>query len=226
MSKKILLWGGGSKAMLALELFNLKNVIIFDPYIKKIYLNNRDIKFYNKFSDLKSIIKKCSKFYVCIGNDDGYTRSTIAKKLISFKLKPLNLIHKSSIIHKSVKIGKMVMVMPGVIINPFVKIGDFSVVNTSAVIEHDCVLEEGVDVMGSAVIAGNCIIKKFSAVGTNSTIFPKITLNQNSFVGSGSVVRKDVNKNSIVVGNPARLLKKHILKDKRSLKSIIKLKKI
>ena len=104
------------------------------------------------------------------------------------------------------------MVMPGAIINPFVKIGDFSVVNTSAVIEHDCVLEEGVDVMGSAVIAGNCIIKKFSAVGTNSTIFPKITLNQNSFVGSGSVVRKDVNKNSIVVGNPARLLKKHILK--------------
>ena len=224
MSKKLLLWGGGSKAMLALELFNLRNVIIFDPYIKKIRIKKKGIKFYNKFSELNSIIKKCSNFYVCIGNDDGYTRSTIARKLISYNLNPLSLIHKSSIIHNSVKIGKMVMVMPGVIINPHVKIGDFSVINTSAVIEHDCVIGEGVDIMGSAVVAGNCEIKKFAAIGTNSTIFPKTILNENCFVGSGSLVRKNVKKNFIVVGNPAKFLKRHNLKDKRSLETIRKLK--
>ena len=56
MKKKILLWGGGAKAMLALELFNLKNVIIFDPYLKKLEIKNK-IPFYNKYSDLKNIIK-------------------------------------------------------------------------------------------------------------------------------------------------------------------------
>tara|TARA_A100000164_G_C21703859_1_gene674888 strand:- start:150 stop:827 length:678 start_codon:yes stop_codon:yes gene_type:complete len=224
MTKKTLLWGGGAKAMLALELFNLKNVVIFDPYLKKINIS-KNVKFYNKFSDLKNIINQCSKFYVCIGNDDGQTRTYIAKKLLSYKLKPLSLIHKNSIIHKSVKFGKMVMVMPGVIINPFTKIGDFSVINTAAVVEHDCSLDEGVDIMGSASIAGFCVLKKYVTVGTGATIFPKITLNENCFVGSGSVVRKNINKNDIVVGNPSKFLKKNFQKDTRSLKTIKNLKK-
>ena len=41
MPKKILLWGGGAKAMLAIELFKLKNIVIFDPYIKKLKLRNQ-----------------------------------------------------------------------------------------------------------------------------------------------------------------------------------------
>ena len=40
MPKKILIWGGSVKAMLALELFNLKDVIIFDPYIKKLKITS------------------------------------------------------------------------------------------------------------------------------------------------------------------------------------------
>ena len=52
MPKKILLWGGGAKAMLAIELFKLKNIVIFDPYIKKLKLEIR-LSFIIKFSDLK-----------------------------------------------------------------------------------------------------------------------------------------------------------------------------
>lgn len=208
MNKKILLWGGGTKAMLAIELFKLKNIVIFDPYIKSIKIKNK-IKFYNKFSDLKNVIKICSKFHVCIGNNNGKLRSLIAKKLISKKLKPISLIHKSALIHKTVKIGKMVMIMPGVIINPFTTIKDFSVINTSAVIEHDCFLGTGTDIMGMASIAGNCKLMNNCTVGNNATIFPDITLGENSFVGSGSLVRKNVKKNQIVVGNPAKFLKKN-----------------
>ena len=213
MPKKILLWGGGAKAMLAIELFKLKNIVIFDPYIKKLKIRNK-VKFYNKFSDLKDIIKICSKFHVCIGNDNGKIRSLIAKKLISKKMKPINLIHKSALIHKSVKIGKMVMIMPKVVVNPFTVIRDYTVINTSAVIEHDCFLGNGSDIMGSASIAGNCQLMDYCTVGNNATIFPNITLGKNSFVGSGSLVRKNVKKNQIIVGNPAKFLKQNSDDDK------------
>ena len=208
MGKKILLWGGGAKAMLAIELFNLKNIVIFDPYIKRFKIKNK-IMFFNKFSDLKNVIKMCSKFHVCIGNDNGKIRSLIAEQLISKRLKPINLIHKSALIHKSVKIGKMVMIMPNVVVNPFTIVGDCSVLNTSAVIEHDCKLGTGTDIMGSASIAGNCKLMNNCTVGTNATIFPNITLGENSFVGSGSLIRKDVKKNQIVVGNPAKFLRRN-----------------
>lgn len=221
MSKKILLWGGGYKAILAIKLFNLKNVIIFDPYIKKSDLTLK-IPFFNKSNELKKILKLCSSFFVCIGNNNGEDRSIIAENLILNKLKPINLIHKKSLIHKSSKIGKMVMVMPGAIINPNSQINNFCIINTSAVIEHDCYLENGVEIMGSASLAGGCLIKKNATVGTNATIFPNITVNENSYVGGGSVVRKNVKKNDIVVGNPARYLKKNI----RNKKKLEKTKKI
>ncbi len=41
-------------------------------------------------------------------------------------------------------------------------------------------------------------------IGSNSTILP-VTIGDNSIIGAGSVVTKDVPPNSIVYGNPARI---------------------
>lgn len=44
-------------------------------------------------------------------------------------------------------------------------------------------------------------------IGSNSTIMP-IDIDKNVTIGAGSVVTKNCKKNSIFVGNPARILKK------------------
>ena len=51
------------------------------------------------------------------------------------------------------------------------------------------------------------IIKKGASIGGNATILPGITIGENALVGAGSVVTKDVPANSVVTGNPARILK-------------------
>jgi len=51
------------------------------------------------------------------------------------------------------------------------------------------------------------IIKKGASVGSGATILSKITIGENAIVGAGSVVTKDVPPNSIVAGNPARVLR-------------------
>ncbi len=48
------------------------------------------------------------------------------------------------------------------------------------------------------------IIKKNASVGANSTILPGITIGAFAMIGAGSVVTKNVEPNSTVVGNPAR----------------------
>ncbi len=45
------------------------------------------------------------------------------------------------------------------------------------------------------------------SIGTSSTILCGVTLGENSIVGAGSVVTKDVPKNVIVAGNPARIIR-------------------
>lgn len=50
------------------------------------------------------------------------------------------------------------------------------------------------------------IVKKCASIGANATILGGITIGKNSVVGAGSVVTKDVPPNSIVAGNPAKVI--------------------
>jgi acetyltransferase-like isoleucine patch superfamily enzyme len=52
------------------------------------------------------------------------------------------------------------------------------------------------------------LVKKGASIGSGSTILAKVTIGENSIVGAGSVVTKDVPANVIVAGNPARFLRK------------------
>jgi acetyltransferase-like isoleucine patch superfamily enzyme len=47
-------------------------------------------------------------------------------------------------------------------------------------------------------------LKENVKVGANSTILPAVTVGENSLIGAGSVVTKDINENIIVAGNPAK----------------------
>jgi UDP-2-acetamido-3-amino-2,3-dideoxy-glucuronate N-acetyltransferase len=50
--------------------------------------------------------------------------------------------------------------------------------------------------------------KKGASIGSNATILCGITIGENALVGAGAVVTKDVPANSIVAGNPAKIIKK------------------
>lgn len=51
------------------------------------------------------------------------------------------------------------------------------------------------------------LIKRGASIGANATILPGITIGENAMVGAGSVVTKNVPNNTIVAGNPARIIK-------------------
>jgi acetyltransferase-like isoleucine patch superfamily enzyme len=51
------------------------------------------------------------------------------------------------------------------------------------------------------------VIRKGASVGSGATILSNTKIGENAIVGAGSVVTKDVPPNSIVAGNPARVLR-------------------
>ena len=50
-------------------------------------------------------------------------------------------------------------------------------------------------------------IKKGASIGSSSTILCGITIGENAIVGAGSVLTKNVPANTIVAGNPAKIIR-------------------
>lgn len=118
------------------------------------------------------------------------------------------LIHPSAIIPRGFcYIGKGVLFAPLVQLSPDTTISDNCILLANSFIGHDSFLDKFAHVATNGVVGANVHIGKAVHVGSNATIREKINVGSFSLIGSGAVVLNDVLENSIVVGNPARVLK-------------------
>ena len=51
------------------------------------------------------------------------------------------------------------------------------------------------------------LVKRGASIGSGATLLCGITIGENALIGAGSMVTKDVPPNTIVAGNPARVVK-------------------
>lgn len=57
------------------------------------------------------------------------------------------------------------------------------------------------------LLVGKVYIKKNAWIGANTSILAGVTIGENAVVAAGAVVTKDVPKDTVVGGNPARVIK-------------------
>ena len=112
------------------------------------------------------------------------------------------LIGTNTVIDGNVIIGEEVSIQTGVYIPLYCKIGNNVFMGPYSKLTNDKYMMR----KEFALIGPN--IEDYVSLGANSIILPGVTLKKGTIVGAGSVVTKQTNENDIVVGNPAKLLKK------------------
>ena len=62
--------------------------------------------------------------------------------------------------------------------------------------------------MGDDWVVEKTLVKQGASIGSGATILSNVTIGERAIVGAGSVVTRDVPADVIVIGNPARVLRK------------------
>ena len=121
------------------------------------------------------------------------------------------------------RVGAFVEIQKGVVVGKNCKISSHSFLCEGVHIEDNVFIGHGVmftnDLFPRATKSDGSIqteadwklietlVKKGASIGSNATILGGIIIGENALVGAGAVVTKDVAANTIVAGNPARVIK-------------------
>ena len=199
-SNKFYLYGASGHCKVVIDLIKLNkgniDFIVDDDLSKK--------RFLDYHVNPPELVSKISQnLIISIGNN--HIRQGIADSIHINKF--TSICHPQSIIDDSVKIEEGTVIMAGVVINSSSMIGKHCIINTSSSIDHDCTVNDYVHIAPNATLCGNVVIGKLSHIGAGSVIIQGMRIGANVTVGAGSVIISDIPDNSVVVGNPGKIIK-------------------
>ena len=152
--------------------------------------------------------------HVCIAPDVKLGRDVKLSKFINLygceigdetKIGAFVEIQKNAVVGKRCKISSHTFICEGVTIEDNVFVGH-SVTFINDSYPRATTAEGGLQTEAHWKVE-RTVVKKGASIGSGSTILSNISIGENAIIGAGSVVTKDVPANSIVAGNPARLLR-------------------
>lgn len=155
------------------------------------------------------ISKGVRHFFIGVGST-GFVndRVRLFDWAVAKGLKPVSAIHPGSVIASSAKLGDGATIMAGAVINADAVLGKNVIVNTGAIVEHDCSIGDHAHVATGAKLASTVCVGERAHIGAGAVVRQCIAIGEGAIVGAGAVVVKDVELRTMVVGVPARLLRK------------------
>ena len=150
-----------------------------------------------------------TSFVVGVGSTgNAAIREKIYKSALTYGLNPLTVIHPSAAVSARATIGAGALILANAVVNPGARLGENVVVNSGAVVEHDCRLDAHVHIAPGATLAGDVKIGVAAHIGVGATVIQQLSVGARTIVGAGSVVLNNVPDDVVVIGVPARVLRR------------------
>lgn len=137
----------------------------------------------------------------------------------STKAKIVSLIHNEKVVYpvlihpevrleeEEVKLGEGTIVTQGCRFTVNIQVGRFVLLNLATILTHDVVIEDFCSIMPSVNVSGAVHVGRATYIGTGTQIIQLLTIGENTIIGAGSVVTKDIPANCTAVGVPAKIIK-------------------
>ena len=213
LNKKIYILGVGINTIVYIDLVESCGYEIAGLYHyndKRTGENIREIPIID--SNLNLFKKKSlmgMNFAISVGNNK--IRADLAKQIREKGGNIPTLIHPTAVVSKYASISEGVVIHANSVVQADVIIKKDTVVSYNTSVTHTSSIGEACYLAFNSNIGAGIKIQNYVFIGQSASIVSgKLEyVGNNSIVGAGSVVINNVEPNSIVIGNPAKLLKQN-----------------
>lgn len=214
--RKLIILGGRGIGMIAASVANDLGTYEVLGFLNDIVPIGTKVGKYNGYdilgvsSDVKKYLEDEDIFFF-IGYVGMKNEKEVFEKITTLDIprhRFATLIHPTAIVpHGFCSIGNGVLMAPLSQLSPDTTLEDNCILLANSFLGHDSTMKRFSHITANSVIGGNVTLGRGAHVGTNATIRENVTVGDFALVGSGAVVLNDVPENSIVIGNPAKILK-------------------
>ena len=153
--------------------------------------------------DVRELLQESDLYYV-IAVGSSKVRRHIGERLAQTSLEAATLIHPSIDIHRTTRIGPGAILCQGAAITVSVTLGRHVVINVNCTIGHDARLADYATAHPGAHISGFTRIETAAELGARCVVLPGVSVGEETIVGAGAVVNRDLPDRCTAVGVPAR----------------------
>lgn len=133
-------------------------------------------------------------------------RQRLGERLAEAPLAAATLLHPSVDVHPTTHIGPGAIICKGVVLTVSVTLGRHVILNLNSTVGHDACLGDYVTAYPGVHFSGAAQIGRAAELGTGCVVLPGISVGEETVVGAGAVVNRDLPEHCTAVGVPARPL--------------------
>jgi len=148
--------------------------------------------------------RHAGRYLVALGVGAARARQDIIRRIRPLVRGFPVLLHPSIPLYQRVVIGEGSQLHAGTILTTDISIGDFVILNRHVDVSHDCRIDSWCTLAPAVSLAGNVHLHEGANLGLRAACLPRVVVGAWSVVGAGAVVTRDVDRETTVVGVPAR----------------------
>lgn len=189
-----------------------QNFVFIDDGSSLKELNGHKVLTYEEFLADLSTVKE-----ITIAISDSKIRASLVKKIARDDIKNIAVKSQTVVVldAETVDLAEGSILCTNVCLTSSLSIGKFFHANMYSFVTHDCIIGDYVTFGPRVSCNGNVHIHDHAYIGAGAilkqgTPDKPLVIGRGAVVGMGAVVTRDVPAGAIVVGNPARVLSKHV----------------
>lgn len=147
-----------------------------------------------------------TRFHIAVGSNS--TRKQLYLQMLSTQGLPFTVVHSHASVSRHAKLDEACFVGARSVVAPGAILGVGVIINHGAVVDHDCQVGDFAHIAPGATLAGGVRVGSGVLVGAGANLLPGVAIGHGAVVGAGAVVTENVPPEAMVVGIPARAVKR------------------